>query len=61
VEGVFTSRPALELLWGYDDPLLSLLNALLPPGTLADGAKVRGCVGGASGPSVRKCVRARWW
>lgn len=38
--GVFTSRPALDLLWGYEDPLLQLLVTLLPPGSLADGAKV---------------------
>lgn len=38
--GVFTTRPALELLWGYQDPLLQLLVTLLPPGSLADGATV---------------------
>jgi hypothetical protein len=38
--GVFTSRPALDLLWGYEDTLLQLLVTLLPPGSLADGSKV---------------------
>lgn len=41
MSGVFTTRPALDLLWGYDDPLLQLLTTLLPPGTLQDGSKVR--------------------
>jgi hypothetical protein len=39
--GVFTTRPALDLLWGYEDPLLQLLATLLPPGSLQDGSKVR--------------------
>lgn len=39
--GVFTTRPALDLLWGYEDPLLQLLATLLPPGSLQDGPRVR--------------------
>jgi hypothetical protein len=41
MDGVFTTRPALELLWGYEDSLLQLLDTLLPPGSLQDGPRVR--------------------
>lgn len=40
MSGVFTTRPVLDILWGYDDSLLQLLTTLLPPGTLQDGSKV---------------------
>jgi hypothetical protein len=43
--GVFTTRPAMELLWGYEDSLLQLLDTLLPPGSLQDGPRV-GCTCG---------------
>lgn len=40
MQGVFTTRPANELMWGYEDSLLQLLVTLLPAGSLQDGPKV---------------------
>eukprot|EP00879_Flechtneria_rotunda_P028466 GHRR01030582.1.p1 GENE.GHRR01030582.1~~GHRR01030582.1.p1 ORF type:complete len:491 (+),score=126.44 GHRR01030582.1:556-2028(+) len=38
VRGLFTVKPAVQLLWGYEDRLLALLARILPPGTLPHGA-----------------------
>jgi len=43
MHGVFVTRPAMDLLWGYDDQLLKALEAWLPAGTLPDGSRVRSC------------------
>eukprot|EP00775_Hariotina_reticulata_P003236 gene3236-3513_t len=40
MHGVFVSKPALELLWGYEDQLLKALESWLPAGTLPDGPRV---------------------
>ncbi|KAF6251207.1 CD36 family-domain-containing protein [Scenedesmus sp. NREL 46B-D3] len=40
LHGLFAVRSATELLWGYEDKLLKLLENLVPAGTLPNGALV---------------------
>lgn len=34
IHGLFTVRTAQELMWGYEDPLLNVLQQILPAGTI---------------------------
>ena len=59
MDGVFTTRPAMDVLWGYEDTLLQLLVKLLPPGSLQDGPRVRGW--GWLLTTWGLTVQALWW
>ena len=62
VRGLFTTRPVRELLWGYTDPLLSRLAAVLPgvrpTFELVHNASGPGDTGGLSAVNTGECVSA---